>query len=248
MKEYDPEKACKILKCAFSYLNNADRLIYSYGSRTFLSGYDLYDASHEMRGNIDCSTFVILALSGVPYEESPYAKGSGSGIHITPSEWAESGLADFNDLPDRFIDIAERIGRPYLSGPKGLDLKKAEELGIDVQTLISEVRASGAVRRSVSIASHYRDKGACFSDPDRIRPGDLAFFGSSGFFTEEDRMYPVKQEISHVGIITEDTSMMINSSGVREAGRSADALPAVSVVPLFGKRAPVLFARTAVRD
>ena len=122
------DKAGKILYCAGTYLEHADRLIYSFGSKTFLSGYDLYDEEHEGRGNIDCSTFVMLVLCGIPYEESPYVKGPGSVRRLRPAEWAEQDLIDFSGLPERFVDIAEQIGRPYLKGPKGLDLKKAEDL------------------------------------------------------------------------------------------------------------------------
>ncbi len=74
---------------------NADKLIYSHGSRTFLSGYDLYDRKHGNRGNIDCSTFVIRVLSGIPYEKSPYAAGTVKGIQPGSAEWAEREIAFF---------------------------------------------------------------------------------------------------------------------------------------------------------
>lgn len=224
-----------ILECAESYLMNADRLIYSYGSRTFLSGYDLYDPEHGMRGNIDCSTFAILVLSGIPYEESPYAKGTVKGIHPGAAEWAEHELADFSDLPDHYTGIAERIGRPYLEGPKGLDLKKAEEFGISIQLLGEEIRACGVIRRSVFLAEHYKEKGMCYTDPDDRRPGDLVFFASDGFFREGENVYSVKPEIVHVGILNEDPEWMIHSSGKG---------PAVSQVPVFGKREPAFFAHS----
>ena len=226
----------RILQCAYSYLEHADKLIYSYGSRTFLSGYDLYDPGHDMRGNIDCSTFAILALSGITYEESPYAKGTVIGIGQAVADWADRDLADFSDLPDHYVGIAERIGRPYLNGPKGLDLEKAEAMGVSVQMLKNEIRAVGTVRRSVFLADHYKDKGTCFSDPSEVRPGDLAFFMSDGFFKENGRVFSVEPEINHVGIISEDTDMMINSSAIG---------PAVSKVPVIGERVPVFYAHPA---
>ena len=54
---------CKqLLAVAETYLFHADRLIYSYGSKTFLSGYAIYDEDYDGRGNIDCSTFLLLVL------------------------------------------------------------------------------------------------------------------------------------------------------------------------------------------
>ena len=47
--EHDPAGAALVLETARTYLDNADRLIYSYGSRTFLSGYELYDREYESR-------------------------------------------------------------------------------------------------------------------------------------------------------------------------------------------------------
>ena len=64
--KYDPAAARQLLAVADSYRRKADRLIYSYGSKTFLSGYALYDETYDGRGNIDCSTFVLLVLAGVP--------------------------------------------------------------------------------------------------------------------------------------------------------------------------------------
>ena len=45
--EYDQSAAEEILVCAESYLRQADHLIYSYGSRTFLSGYHIFDEEYE---------------------------------------------------------------------------------------------------------------------------------------------------------------------------------------------------------
>ncbi len=225
----------KILEYANTYLKNADKLIYSHGSRTFLSGYDLYDKEHGNRGNIDCSTFVIMVLSGIPYEKSPYAAGTVKGIQPGSVEWAEQGLVDYSDLPDHYIGIAERIGRPYLEGPKGLDLHKAETLGISVQMLEEEIRASGVVRRSVFLADYYYRKGSCYSDPSERSPGDLVFFYSQGFFKEGEKIFSVKPEINHVGIIDVNTDLMINSSSKG---------PAVSRVPVIGEREIAFFAHT----
>ena len=238
------DKAGKILYCAGTYLEHADRLMYSFGSKTFLSGYDLYDEEHEGRGNIDCSTFVMLVLCGIPYEESPYVKGPGSVRRLHPAEWAEQDLIDFSGLPERFVDIAEQIGRPYLKGPKGLDLKKAEDLGIGMDVLAAELKAAGVSRRTHYLSQYYMEKGACFSDPASARPADLVFFKSGEFFTEDDRTYPVVPQISHVGIISEDTSMMIHSSGSWKRSLAGGHIPpAVRLSKVTDGREPAFFAR-----
>lgn len=230
----EKEKAKSILECAVSYLRNADRLIYSHGSKTFLSGYDLHDREHEMRGNIDCSTFVILCLSGIPYEESPYAGTGKDGIVLKPAPWADPQIADFAHLPDHYTSIAERIGRPYLQGSRGLDLRKAETMGISVQVLKEEIEASGVVRRSVFLAEHYQKKGTSFSDSSGVMPGDLVFFLSKGFFKEGERIYSAEPEINHVGIISDEKGRMIHSSPNG---------PAVSKNSIFGERKIAFFAR-----
>ena len=159
---YDPTAAEEILVCAESYLRQADHLIYSYGSRTFLSGYHIFDAEFDNRGNIDCSSFVLLVLAQIPYEDSPYATGTCRDLEAKMKRSIPKELIDFSNLPDRYVSIAERIGRPYLAGPRGLDLNKAEEMGISLETLKKEIRAVGGRRLSASLAQYYLDQGACF--------------------------------------------------------------------------------------
>ena len=239
--KYDPVAAGQLLAVARTYLAHADRLIYSYGSKTFLSGYDIHDAAHAGRGNIDCSTFLLLVLAGIPYEASPYATGSASGLTPGAAPWVQTELADFSDLPDRYIDIAERIGRPYLRCEKGLDLEKAAALGISVETLGEEIRKSGASRRSTSIARYYMRRNACFSDPAYLRPGDIVFYRSAEFFRDRKRE---ETQIVHVGLAAEDTSQMINSSGYLSKERAlSEGLPAVAMAPIRGTREPSFFAR-----
>jgi len=236
-----PSAAQEVLSVAYTYLRNTDRLIYSYGSKTFLSGYALYDETNGGKGNIDCSTFLLLVLAGIPYEASPYSTGSVTGISPSSAVWAQTDLVDFSTLPEKYIDIAERIGRPYLACSKGLDLEKAAALGISVETLGEEIRKSGALRRSTSIAQQLIRKGACFSDPVFLCPGDIAFFRSSEFFRDRSNE---DAQIVHVGIITEDPSVMIHSSGYLSKSRAlAEGLPAVAVAPVFGNRSPAFFAR-----
>ncbi len=247
---YQPAAAGRLLAAARSYLDHGDRLVYSFGSRTFLSGYDIFDG--ERRGYIDCSTFVLLVLAGISYRESPYATGTAEGLRARPGFGAAAEqdrvleLFDFSDLPKAYVGIAERIGRPYLAGPKGLDLKRAAELGIGMDTLGEEIRRSGGRRRSEQIARYYLDRGGCFSDPSCLRPGDLVFYLSSGFFTEGDEAFPAEKTVNHVGIVSEDTAVMINSTGLvpaDEGGQETEVRPGVSLTAVFGRRIPAFFAR-----
>ena len=242
VNEHDAAAAERVLAVAGSYLDNAHRLIYSYGSRTFLSGYDLFDDEHGGRGNIDCSTFVLLVLAGIPYGESPYAGIPVRGL--TPRPLAELDLSCFDDIPERYRGIAERIGRPYLAGPRGLDLDRAEQMGIRAETLREEIRRSGVKRRSEALAAELLERGECFSDSAYLRPGDLVFYRSAAFFGPPGDRPPEEAPVTHVGIVCADTREMINSSGYLSKERSLSEGPgAVSTAPVFSRRTPAFFAR-----
>ncbi len=226
---------------AETYLSNADRLIYSYGSKTFLSGYAIFDAAYNRRGNIDCSTFLLLVLSGIPYGLSPYATGTAEGLAPSHYPWAQRELFDFSDIPETYMEIADRIGRPYLKGEKGLDLEKAAAMGISVKTLGEEIRKSGATRRSASIANHYIRNGEAYTDSAYLCPGDIVFYRSAGFFGDNGDS---ETQIVHVGLATQNTALMINSSGYLSKEQAIrENLPAVSVSEIFGRRTPSFFAR-----
>ena len=243
--QYSPDAVRQILAVAKSYLDHADRLIYSYGSKTFLSGYELFDPAYNGRGNIDCSTFLLLVLSGITYETSPYSTGTVEGLTPALVSWAQTDLVDFSNLPKTYIDIAERIGRPYLRCPKGLDIEKAAAMGISIETLGEEIRRSGATRRSTTIAQHYIQNGAAFYDPDYLCPGDLVFYRSAEFFKDRS---DAEAQIVHVGIAAKDTALMFNSSGYLNKERAAEEnLAAVSIAPIFGRREPSFFARPAYK-
>ena len=243
---YDPDASGRILSAAATYLEHAGELIYSFGSKTFLSGYDICDPAHGNRGNIDCSTFVLLVLSGIPYENSPYATGTAEGLAESAVTPPSPELIDFSALPDRFVGIAERIGFPELAGPKGLDLDKMAALGLDPQELGKRIRKTGVSRRSASLAGYCLARGDGFLDAQHAAPGDLVFYRSSGFYTEGSHIYKGEAEISHVGIIWHDTSLMINSSGsFRKDPEEKDAQSAVSLAPVSGAKTPAFFARPA---
>lgn len=236
----------KVLDVARSYLNHAGDLIYSYGSKTFLSGYDLYDTDYNGRGNIDCSTFILLVLAGIPYDRSPYETGSVKDIKAEP--FLDMDFSCFSQIPERYITIAERIGRPEIAGPKGIDMEKAVALGISSEQLMAEIKASGVSRRSVDLAMYFLNKGACFLDEECLMPGDIVFYQSESFFKDAKHKPVSVMEVTHVGIVGENPMEMINSSGYFSKERAMDeGLAAVSVAPVNGKRKPVFYARPCYR-
>ena len=244
--EYDPAAARLLLDVARTYLDHADRFIYSGAGRTFLSGYDLFDEEHGGRGNIDCSSLVFLTMAGIPYEKSPYATGTVKGLQELTAPWADPELIRFDLVPERYIPITERIGRPDLAGEgtEGISLAKAKAEGFDWKAVMSKVRGTGLKRRSCQMAEYYWDRGECFSDPESLRPGDLIFYKSTKSWREGYRFFGVFREIAHVGMAWEDPSMMINSVGYQDKNRAlAEGLPAVSLDPVCGKREPDLFVR-----
>lgn len=84
----------ELLGTARSYYEAREKLIYSIKGNTFLSGGPLYDAAHDNRGRIDCSTYVHLILQGIPYEKSPYMTGNPEDFFCPGSPWALKELAD----------------------------------------------------------------------------------------------------------------------------------------------------------
>ena len=236
----------QVLEAAESYLRHADGLIYSGGGRTFLSGYDLFDAEHGGRGNIDCSTFLLLVLSGIPYDRSPYATGSVKGLSAAAAPWADPALSDFSGLPDSYRGIAEVIGRPDLVGDDGVDLEKAKASGIDWNAVHEEMARSGKIRRAHQLARYYWGRGECFSDISFLRPGDLVFYRATPKWEEGYRFFRIFREIAHVGLVSEDTGRMYNSSGfIRKSRTLAEDRPAVSLDAVAGTREPAFFARPA---
>lgn len=231
-----------MLAVARTYLQHADHLIYSYGSKTFLSGYDLFDPEYDGRGNIDCSTFVLLVLAGIPYECSPYSTGSVKNLKMQP--FVNMDFSCFEQIPEKYMSIAERIGIPEIAGPKGLDLEKAAALGITNEQLMAKIKGSGVKRRSVELARYFFERGELYSNPENLMPGDLVFFQAASFFLDDRQREANPLEVTHVGIVSEETDLMINSSGYYSKELAEEKqLPAVSVSQIFGKRKPVFFAR-----
>ena len=243
---YDPVTVIQVLRVAESYLNHSDRLIYSYGSKTFLSGYQLFDPEYGGKGNIDCSTFILLVLAGIPYEDSPYNTGKVNDIKLRP--FIDMQFTCFSQIPEKYLSIAERIGIPEIAGPKGLDLEKAAAMGISNEQLMSKIKSTGMTRRTVELARHFHEKGELFLDPDSLMPGDIVFYQADNFFLNPEQKKENPLEVTHVGIVSIDTELMINSSGYYSKERAKEkGLAAVSLSPIVGKRQPVFFARPGYR-
>lgn len=242
VNSHDSETVIQILRVAESYLYNADRLIYSYGSKTFLSGYDLFDPEYDGKGNIDCSTFMLLVLAGIPFEDSPYNAGTAKDLKLRP--FIDMQFTCFSQIPDKYLSIAERIGIPEIAGPKGLDLEKAAAMGLSNEQLMSKIKGTGITRRTVELAKHFYEKDELFSNPDSIMPGDIVFYQADNFFLNPEQKKENPLEVTHVGIVSMDTEQMINSSGYFSKERAKEkGLSAVSLSPVFGKRTPVFFSR-----
>lgn len=242
LNSHDSSSVIQVLRVAESYLCNADRLIYSYGSKTFLSGYDLFDPEYDGKGNIDCSTFMLLVLAGIPYEDSPYNTGTVNGLKLRP--FVDMPFTCFSQIPEKYLPIAERIGIPEIAGPKGLDLEKAAAMGISNEQLMLKIKATGMTRRTVELAKYFYEKDELFSNPDFIMPGDIVFYQADNFFLNPEQKKENPLEVTHVGIVSMDTELMINSSGYFSKERAKEkGLAAVSLSPIAGKRQPVFFAR-----
>lgn len=121
-----------ILRTALTYLENNDRLIYSYRGNTFLQGGELYDRDHDGRGRIDCSTLVHLALQGIPYDRSPYATGKTDAFFGGECQWQEDRKVllrnVFAERGDRASDIRRAYGLARYCRETGLELAENEPL------------------------------------------------------------------------------------------------------------------------
>ncbi len=102
----------EILAIAHTYYENREKLIYSYGGRTFLAGFPLHDPEYDSRGNIDCSTYMHLVLQGIAYEDSPYARDTAVFSPNNTYSWTQQMLFD-NWKADENKRRANEIARAY---------------------------------------------------------------------------------------------------------------------------------------
>lgn len=210
----------RILETANTYLNNNDRLIYSYRGNTFLQGGELYDTEHAGRGRIDCSTLVHLALLGIEYADSPYVSGDVKGFFGTACSWY-----DFS----RTGDCARN----------GTDGSSAAAIG---EVFADRSDRANDIRRAYGLARYCREAGLEISPCENRKPGDLVFFEAPGSVYEEYVKYGAYMAISHIGIVAEDTDLMINATGRSRQEYNAQHEP-VRLMPVIEKGIPVITAR-----
>lgn len=205
-----------IIETAKTYYDKRGRLIYTYRGRVFMRGDELYDPENDDRGRIDCSSYVHLALLGVPYEESPYVTGDVEGFFNTPCPWYP--LAQGKDVMS--------IGKVFAAN---------SERGRDIR------RASGLARfcreHGLEIAP---DTSGSYDEV--LEPDDLVFFEAAPSRLEEYIYYKIWMAIAHVGIVAEDTRYMINATGSSKHELNAKN-EAIRYTRIADKGKPVLAAR-----
>lgn len=202
-----------IIKTAISYLNNNDRLIYSYRGNTFIQDGELHDTEHDGRGRIDCSTLVHLAQLGIEYDDSPYASGDISRFFDTVCPWYD-------------------IARLAISSGKAT-------IG---DVFAHNSARENDIRRAYGLAKYCRESGLELKSFSERRPGDLVFFEAPLSVYEEYRKYGAYMAISHVGIVAEDIDLMINATGRSRQDYNAQHDP-VRLMPISEKGKPVITAR-----
>ena len=208
----------RIVETANTYLNNNDRLIYSYRGNTFLQGGELRDTEYGGRGRIDCSTLVHLALLGIDYEQSPYADGDISRFFDAACTWYDRDSSADNS---------------------GI-IKAGDVFGIHSDRACD-------IRRAYGLARYCRESGLEIEKYEDRRPGDLVFFEAPQSVYEEYVIYGAYMAISHVGIVAEDTDMMINATGRSSQKYNAGHEP-VRLMQISEKGQPVITARIAVEQ
>ena len=205
-----------IIETAKTYYDNRERLIYTYRGRVFIRGDELYDSENDYRGRIDCSSYVHLALLGVPYDESPYVTGDVEGFFSTPCPW----------YPASQGSNVISIGKVFAAH---------SERGRDIR------RASGLARYCREHGFELTpDESGSYDKV--LQPGDLVFFEAAPSRLEEYIYYKIWMAIAHVGIVAEDTRYMINATGSSKHELNVKN-EAIRYTRIADKGAPVLAAR-----
>ncbi len=233
--------AMDALAVAKTYLAHAQQLVYSHGAKTFLWGYELFDPKSGC-GLIDCTTFLLLALTGIPYEDSPYSTGTVESISSRLPLWAETELMDFTRLPLYFVSIKNSRQTPFTTRRRRRKPKKGNVSGSTKETLSENASVGIIVRYPAHIARYCLEKGVCFSDPSFRKAGDLAFFQSPDVVILGKQRFSTGSVVIRAGLVSEDPAWMITCFG-KNHGQAGEDVPAVSLSPVFGPRAPDFFAR-----
>ena len=102
------------------------------------------------------------------------------------------------------------------------------------------------IRRAYGLARYCREMGLEIADGDVRRPGDLVFFEAPASVREEYIRYGAYMAVSHVGIVAEDTDMMINATGRSDHEYNVQHEP-VRIMAVMKKGQPLITARIAIR-
>ena len=81
------------------------------------------------------------------------------------------------------------------------------------------------IRRAYGLARYCRETGLELAEDEPLQPGDLVFFRAPEGVLEEYYKYGAYLGISHVGIVAEDTDLMINATGSSDHERNAAGHP-----------------------
>jgi cell wall-associated NlpC family hydrolase len=117
----------------------------------------------------------------------------------------------------------------------------------DMQWTVGEVFAefaerSNNIRRAYGLAKYLREAGLELDPEEALQPGDLVFFRAPASVVREYRNYGAYLEISHVGIVAEDTKLMINATGRSDPRYNAEHTP-VRLTEINKKGKPCIAAR-----
>lgn len=98
------------------------------------------------------------------------------------------------------------------------------------------------IRRAYGLARYCRENGLEIGQNDARRPGDLVFFDAPPSVYEEYVKYGAYLAVSHVGIVTADTDIMINATGRSDHMYNALHDP-VQLTRIEDRGTPVITAR-----
>lgn len=180
---------------------NQDTFVYSQ-SGPFTSSSDKTKKTRVIRdengaAEIDCSTFVGLAVRGIPYEKSPYALHKGVDAEWNPStelsSMYDNGVWAHILLDKQFEGIYNDIGIEGYSS-----IRTAADLGeyfYKYGYVIFDEKVEGAFTES---------KANNLISSSQLRPGDIIFWSK----TDANQIKRFRS-ISHVAIVSENPHFYI---------------------------------------
>lgn len=169
-------------------------------------GTEKTDASTEGCARIDCSTYVGLALRGIPYEDSPYAWNPYDG-QPDGSTWLP-----YNELPQIYEELEYNERREY----EGWDFRW---LDMQPEGQFNDIGFEGysTIRTAADFGEFFFKNGKVLFDEKvegvmtqdkinellpQLKAGDLIFWASPGATENQQKRF---RQISHIGIVAERT-------------------------------------------